>query len=437
MRKQLLQRISSFVKNDFIKVFSLSASSTLIKVITNFISIKVVAVIIGPSGVALLGQLSNFSNVLLKISSGGNNSGVTKYIAENKDNRENVIKIIGTSSLISFYLSIVCGIILICFSSYFANIILDDNKEKYNSIFIIFGITIFLYAFNAKLLAILNGFKQYRKFIVVDIITSIVGLIFSVVLVLVWGVYGALLASVTYQSIVVIFALFFVLKNYWFKFRFFFSGFDRIMAIKLSFYSIMTFVSALTVPVSQILVRTRIKDKFSLNEAGIWEGMNKISGMYLMVITTALGIYYLPKLSELKEQSHIRKEILKTAKLLLPIVLVMSFSIYFLRDLIIKIAFSNEFHSMSDLFIYQILGDFFKIFSWLLAYLMLAKTMTIAYVFTEVFSSICWVLMSFYLVNYFGYQGATIAYAIIYFISFILMVYFFRGILFKRTNNQI
>ena len=435
MIKLFLKKINPFFKNDFIKVFSLSAFSTLIKVITNFISIKVVAVIIGPSGVALLGQLSNFSNTFLKLASGGNNSGVTKYIAEHKYQEDNIKKIIGTATLISFYLSILCGIVMIVLSDYFTRVILDDHHHQYGSIFIVFGITIFLFSLNAKLLAILNGFQQYKKFIIIDIVTSTVGLIFSIVLVLKWGVYGALLASVTYQSIIVFISLFFVLKLHWFKWNFLFKGFDKNMAIKLSMYAFMTLISAITVPISQILVRTRIKDTLSLNEAGIWEGMNKVSGMYLMVITTSLGIYYLPRLAELKDSYYIKKEIFKTAKLLFPFVLLMSLSIYFMRDFIIELIFSKEFKTMNNFFIYQLIGDFFKIFSWLLGYQMLAKTMTKTYVLTEILSSITWVSLSFLLIQKIGSIGATVAYAITYVIYFIFLLFIFRNLLFKNHNT--
>lgn len=436
MLKLITKKVSSYSNNDFVRVFSLSAISTLIKVITNFISIKVVAVIIGPSGVALLGQLSNFSNILLKIASGGNNSGVTKYLAENNDDKDNLKKIIGTSTLISMYLSIICGAILIIFSGYFSELILNGNaQQSYKSIFIVFGITIFLYALNAKLLAILNGFRQYRKYIIVDITSSTVGLIFTVILVFYWNIYGALISAVTYQSVVVLISLFFVLKSHWFKWSYFFTGFDKTMAVKLSMYSIMTLVSAMTVPVSQMLVRGRITNKLSLTDAGIWEGMNKVSGLYLMVITTSMGIYYLPKLSGIKNAVGIRQEIFKTAKLLLPFVLFMSVSIYFMRDFIIQVVFSHKFDNMRDLFSFQLAGDFFKITSWLLAYLMLAKTMTKTYVISEIFSSLLWVLLSYLFIGYYGYKGATIAYALNYFIYCLVMLIIFRNLLFSKVLN--
>lgn len=429
-------KIKVFFKTDFVKVFSLSAVSTFVKIISRFVSIKVVSVIIGPSGVALLGQLSNFTNILLKIATGGNNSGVTKYLASYKNSENKIKEIIGTSMIISFYLSLFCSIILIVFSGYFSNLILNDSGQgKYKSIFIIFGITIFLYALNAKLLAILNGFRQYRKYILVDITSSTVGLIFSVCLVFYWNVYGALLAAVTYQSIVVLISLFFVLKAPWFRWHFIFRGFSINMAKKLSLYSIMTIVSAMTVPISQILVRGRISNSLSLNDAGIWEGVTKISSLNLMVIATSMGVYYLPKLSGISDAVGIRNEIFKTAKLLIPFVILSSLSIYFLRDYIILLVFSSKFQSMSDLFAFQLLGDFFKIASWLLAYLMLAKTMTKLYVFTEIFSNLSWVLFSYWLISYTGSSGAVIAYAINYFIYVLIMLFIFRKLLFNKIPS--
>ncbi|HEY0897041.1 MAG TPA: oligosaccharide flippase family protein, partial [Sphingobacteriaceae bacterium] len=70
------------LKKEMVKVFSLTAVSTLVKMLTGFISVKIISTLIGPAGVALLGQLTNFSTIFLTFSNGGINNGVTKYIAE-------------------------------------------------------------------------------------------------------------------------------------------------------------------------------------------------------------------------------------------------------------------------------------------------------------------------------------------------------------------
>ena len=70
---------------DIVRVFSFTAVATLVKMLTGLISVKVVASIIGPAGVALVGQLNNFTSIAMTVSSGGINSGITKYIAEYKE----------------------------------------------------------------------------------------------------------------------------------------------------------------------------------------------------------------------------------------------------------------------------------------------------------------------------------------------------------------
>ena len=62
--RQLKNLFYRFYHSEIVKVFSLSSIATLVRMLTGMISIKVVAVIIGPSGVAILGQLNNFVYII-------------------------------------------------------------------------------------------------------------------------------------------------------------------------------------------------------------------------------------------------------------------------------------------------------------------------------------------------------------------------------------
>jgi PST family polysaccharide transporter len=53
--------------------------------LTGFVNVKVIAVIIGPAGVALIGQLNNFSAIIMSFATAGITTEVTKYIAQYKD----------------------------------------------------------------------------------------------------------------------------------------------------------------------------------------------------------------------------------------------------------------------------------------------------------------------------------------------------------------
>ena len=100
MREKIKKIFFSALKNDLIKVFSLTALSTSVKMVTALITTKVVAIIVGPSGVALLGQLTNFVTIILNLASGGINNAITKYIAEYKESDSKITALLDRKSVV-------------------------------------------------------------------------------------------------------------------------------------------------------------------------------------------------------------------------------------------------------------------------------------------------------------------------------------------------
>jgi len=78
----------SKMKFDIIKALSFTSLSTLASVIAGIITIKLIAVVAGPSGTALWGQLNNFIVIALGIATGGITLGVTKYIAQYREDAD-------------------------------------------------------------------------------------------------------------------------------------------------------------------------------------------------------------------------------------------------------------------------------------------------------------------------------------------------------------
>lgn len=78
----------------------------------------------------------------------------------------------------------------------------------------------------------------------------------------------------------------------------------------------MSMIHILTVPVSFIIIRNYITDTLSMEHAGYWQGLTKISDTYLMFITMSLSVYYLPRLSEIKDDLKLKKKYLMAINLL-------------------------------------------------------------------------------------------------------------------------
>lgn len=419
---------------NLVKTSLFSAITTIIRVASGFVSNKIVAIFAGASGVAIVGAFSNFITIVLTFANGAINTGVVKYTAEYDEDEEKLKSLFSTSFKITFYCSVIIGFILIFSASYWSNLIFMN--KIYKSPIRVFGFTVILYALNSLLISILNGKKQIAKYTIVNSLGSIIGLVFTLILVYLYRIEGALYAMVLSQSLIFFVTLALIIKSSWFTKEYFNKKFDKTKAIQLSHYSLMALVSALTVPVSQLLIRNVLINKFGMNEAGYWQGMMRISDAYLMVITTSLSTYFLPKLSSMKDDKEIKNEVFKGYKLIIPLVGISCLLIYFLRFILIKILFTQDFISMEKLFYWQLLGDFFKMTAWILAYIMLAKSMTKKYIFSEILFSLVYVILSYIFINFFYLQGVVIAFALTYLLYFFYMLFIFRNLFFNNNYNN-
>ena len=306
------------------------------------------------------------------------------------------------------------------------------NNYEYQSIFVWFAVFLVFFNFNALFLAILNGKKEILKLVVANISGSLFSLVITSILAIKYKLYGALIALSIYQSIVFFITLLLCYKADWFKLSYLFGRIDPNIAKKFSAFALMALTSAVCLPLSQIFIRSYLTGEFGINYAGYWEAMIRLSGGYLMLVTTTLGVYYLPRLSELSIISDIKKEVYLGYKFIFPLALLGAMSVYFLRDWIIAVLFTDSFLPMRDLFLWQMIGDSLKIGSWILAYLMLSKAMTKLFIVTEISFSILLVLLTYLCTKLFGFEGVSIAHLINYACYWIVMSLF----VFKQLRNN-
>ena len=417
----------SLLEVDIVKVFSLNAVATFVRMLAGLISVKVVAVIIGPAGVALLGQLKNFETILIGLANGGINNGITKYVSEYKDDEEVTKLYISNALRITLICTAIIAIILI-FSSYYLSKLIFLTPE-YFYVFIVFGFTIILYSLNTLLVSIINGYKQFKKYVVINICGTLFGLVYSVILVYLWGLPGALINAVTYQSIVFFVTLWLCRDLPWMKTDYFTKKLNKGVIKKYFNYSLMTLTTLALVPVSRMFLRGYVISEISATEAGIWEGMNNVSTMYLNVLVSSLSIYYLPRMAELVTPKELHSELFHCYKYVIPILIVLGLALYILRDFIIWFLFTPEFEPMRNLFSWQLVGDFFKMCSWLLAYIMVAKAKTSAYITTEVVFTLLYLALAFVLLKINGIVGLVQGYLTNYVLYMITMCVLFRKLI--------
>ncbi|MDI4671271.1 O-antigen translocase [Pseudoalteromonas shioyasakiensis] len=413
----------------------LSLASTLVKLLSALVINKALALFVGPAGVATVGQFQNFFQSVMSLSQCGIVPGVTKYTAEFKSQPAVLYELFSTSLKITLSVTLIISVVIFSISEYLSSSLLGKKELSY--IFKILSVSLFLYVLNSLALAVLNGLKEIKKYIAINISQSLIGLFLSLILIYNYSLDGVLLAIVLNQSIVFLFLIFKLRNHFVARFCFFTAKFNKEHAINLSKFSIMTLTSALCMPIALMLIRSEITLKFGEDFAGYWQGVWYISSMYLFSATTVLSTYFLPRYSEINCREELKKELFNAYKFITPILLAVTLLIYFMRESLVELLFSSDFSPMVELFFWQLVGDFIKICSWLLSFLLLSKSIVKVFVFLEIFTTITFVFLVKLCTNIMGIEGVVFAYSLNYFIYFLTLLLTVRHFFFNRRGNNV
>jgi PST family polysaccharide transporter len=405
----------------FIKSSVWNALAVLIRVISGLVVNKVLAVFVGPAGYAVVGQFQNFVGIGTAFASSGVNNGVTKYTAEEAGAIDPLRPIWSTAFVLSTSFSVLISIAVILLRTELAEIFLGD--VRYQELFVWFGIVLPILVWNGLLLAVVNGLKRLKQYVYINVSGSILGLAVTFWMVVQFGVKGALIALVINQAVVFGLTLLSCSREPWFRVGNFFAGVSRSHVKVLLGFVAMALVSSTALPFSQIAIRHFLAAQYGWQAAGCWQAVARISDMYLMLITTGMSFYYLPRLAELRAGEELRREVLKTCRVALPLVTLMAVVIYAMRSILTRLLFSDQFAQAEDLFLWQLVGDVMKVGSWMFAYIMLAKAMSTRYIVSEIFFSISLIGLTVLFTHWFGLVGSVLAFAVNYFLYWVC-VYF-------------
>lgn len=409
--------------------------SILIRIISGFLTSKAIAIFIGAEGMALVGNLRDFLSSVQSFSTLGFSNGIIKYVSEFKNKTIELSKTISTAFYVGIFATILVS--LYCyFDAQHLNNLLFTAEKDYAYVIQILAMALPLYAINAFLLAVINGLSQFKKILYINIFAQLLGMVITLFLIWQLQLKGALIAVAIAESLIFLVTLVFVYNEkrifqliQWKKIEF---GIFK----KLSTYSVMALFTALILPLVTVAIRNYIRDTQSMEDAGLWEAMNRISRYYLMFVSTLLTLYLLPRFSEIDTKREFRKEVFSFYKTVMPIFGLGLIIIYFLRSFIIRIVLSSEFAEMESLFFWQLLGDFLKVFSIVIAYQFLAKKMFWYYIITEALSILILYLASIYFIDLYGAKGATIAHFVDYVFYLIMMLLIFWKTLFGKLPEE-
>ena len=396
----------------------------MISFFLGIVSTKLVSVFMGASGMALLGSFKNFSSMFKSMSTLGISNLVVKLVVENKEDKKELSIIYSTFFWIFLVLSVVLGGSILVFSDFITNFLFFNNRYLIPVQF--FALSLPLVVLNVFWMAVYNGLEAFKKIVVIQIISNI--LIFGLSAFLIWkqNIFGGLLSVALSEFLLVLVTFMFVRRDKsYFQF-----DLQRIISKKYSDailkFSSMALLSAIIVPVTLILIRKYIVDYYSIEEAGIWDGVNKLSGFYMLIFSSGLSLYYMPRLASLKTDSEFKEELKLYFKIFIPLFLLMLIVVFVLKGFIINLAFTAAFLRIKEVLIWQLSADFIRIMTLAFGYQILVKAMIKKYFVVEIAFNLVYIALSYYLIPISSSEGALQAYFFANCFSFILVLWMFR-----------
>jgi PST family polysaccharide transporter len=432
----MLKRLKKVVlASPLLKVTSFNSLSVVIKMITGLGVSKITALFLGPQGVALIGNFRNFLNIAHNFSAGGLERAVVKYTAENAEDPVQKKAFISSLLGIGLLVCLVVGIFIYFSSSYLNQLLFFDRD--YTLVIQILAFILPLHVLNVYVIAMLKAFENFNKIIKVHIIGHIINLLVFACLVYYFDLEGALITLIILPSILVFFTLYYF-KEHWSIFKLFsWRAIESSMLKNFSHYALMTLISSISFPLVFLGIRNTIITELSEEAAGYWEAVNRIASYYLMFVLSILNLFILPKLVKAKDNAAFKAIVFSFYKQIIPLYAIGLVLVFFIKKQLLLLVYTAEFLPAENLFLYQILGDFFRIITLVMVYQFHAKRMTFSFILTDLFLALSLYICSTWYIDKIGLEGAVFGHFITYVAYFVVILMYFRKVfvypLFRKT----
>ena len=406
---------------------------TAVRMMAGLVVSKVVATYAGPSGLALLGQFQNFIGLIQGLSGNLFQNGIVKYSSEHRENLEKLGMFIGAVSKLALGISIFISVLLVVLQDKISIWVMQ--QAGYSQVVMTLGLAVTIMAASSVALSMLNGLGEIRSYLKISALSSVIYLLVALALLWRFGFIGAFYALVLAPTIVSVF-VFWELRAYLtmigkaFKLRI-----DRKTINDIAEFALIGLCVVIPMPLAILGVRSELVSQVGWQDTGYWQSVLQVSNIYLSVIGMGIALYHLPRLSRIHNVAEIRAELRGYIRFAFPLMCVVATSIFIARDLILELLYSSDFKQAESLFIFQLVGDIFKIIAYGYSHLLVAKKMTLVFVISQLVFSALFYVLTITFIPLLGVKSPVVIYMLMNGVYFILMGYVVRKYLLRLGHE--
>lgn len=405
--------------------------SVCIKTVFNLIINKLFAIYFGANGLTLLAHFQNLLGMLTALSGEGLNKGIIKYLSDKSQEAadKQVFFIAGLClNVITFTIACLLGIFF-----------RENLISKFVGAFpfwvwlLLVGIPLLANLLNLFFIAIIQSQQHFRLFAFLNVLNIIFSTLCIYLSIYHNDVVVALIAYGIGQGL----ALLITLPAAWRKlpqFRKITTSTIREIKGKIVLLSDFMAIGASIVLFNRFgvyLLREYNIAVFGMNETGLWEAVMRLSEGYTFAFNATFLVIFYPKVTSLVgEPEKLRNYLWQTFKMLCPLLIIGLLTIYFLKADLIVLLFDKSFLPALFLVGGVVVGDFFKLFNYLLANILIAQGRSRLFIFLQGIFVGQFFMLIYFLSPHFGLLSLAIAWAISYVIATLVLSIILRKTLF-------
>lgn len=404
------------------KATSLFGGVQVYQIIIQIVRSKIVAILLGPAGVGITGLYQSGLQLIQNLTSLGLSSSAVRDVSEANGtcDTERIRKTVTVVKRLVWMTGLLGVAAVIIFSSFFSKT--SFGNYDYTISFIILSITLLFDQLCAGQKVILQGLRRIGNLAKCSAIGVTFAFIISVPFYYIWGVNG-IVPAILVNSIIS------------FLVAFYFANKEKVRSVRITFKETLTqghrmLVMGVSMSTSAILtsaiaycVRGYIQSLSGVEMVGLYQAGFVIMNTYVGLIFNAISTDYYPRLAAINSDNIKCREIVSQQGEIATLILAPMLTVCLVfMPLFLQILYSEQFLDATDYITWACIGMMFRLSSWVISFLFVAKAEAKLFMFNEVSANIYNLLFSLIGFKFFGLKGIGMAFALIYFVYF-LQVY--------------
>lgn len=410
-----------------------SSAQTVIRMGLGLFSAKISAVYLGPSGVALVGQLSSFIQVAQGAIGNGAGTAIVNLTAERCGQPERLNSLWATALRLVLVLALASSVLISAGAGPVATWLLGDSA--FWPAIVLAAFAVVMVVTETIITSAMNGLKQMSLIAKTAIGSSLLEVTLFASLVYFFGLWGGLIGCAALYAAKLTVTCVVAFRSGLIKPGELVGVYSPDTLREIARFYPMLIAHSIALPLAQILVRNIVIDGLGLENAGFLQAAWRLSDMYVGVMTAALGLYFMSHYSGLPGDGERGRMLRRTALQLLVLATIAATIVFLLRDLIIAIVLTRQFLPMGDLLPFHLAGDVLKMVGYPLQMALVAQRRMYWYIAQAAGGPAIFAFLTAFWMPEFGSQAAPMAYAASYLVVLIGLAYALRKLLFRRDAD--